>query len=59
MGGGHNICICHTCKRTFYSLGIARHRKAHYERGEDCKITYSTGDTYRHKGKPASSAKGE
>lgn len=49
MAGGHNCCICHTCGRTFYSLGIARHRKAHRDRGEGCKITYSTGVTKTYK----------
>lgn len=39
---------CHTCKKTFHYLGISRHRAAHRERGEDCTITYSGGDTYVH-----------
>lgn len=46
-------CRCHNCKRRFDSLGIARHRKAHLDRGESVKITYSTGKTYRHEPKAA------
>jgi len=41
-------CYCHTCKRYFHWLGITRHRAAHRERKEDCKITYTNGDTYLH-----------
>lgn len=37
-------CYCHTCKKYFHWLGIARHRAAHKERFEDCKITYTHGD---------------
>ena len=39
-------CYCHTCKKPFHYLGIARHRVAHKERGEDCLITYTHGDTH-------------
>lgn len=35
-------CYCHTCGRSFHSLGIARHR----DRRETCMITFSDGDTY-------------
>jgi len=41
-------CFCWTCRKDFHYLGIARHRKAHKERGEYCKITYTHGDTYIH-----------
>ena len=37
---------CHTCKRWFHHMGIARHRLAHRDRREDCKVTYTNGDTY-------------
>ncbi|MBU2025409.1 MAG: hypothetical protein ABIC19_00720 [Patescibacteria group bacterium] len=39
-------CYCHTCKKSFHSLGIARHRAAHRDKKEYCKITFSAGDTY-------------
>ena len=39
-------CYCYTCKKRFHYLGIARHRTAHKERKEDCKISYTNGDTY-------------
>jgi len=45
MGGE---CWCHTCHKGFKSLGIARHRAMHRDKGEKCKITYSSGDTYTH-----------
>lgn len=41
-------CYCHTCRKCFSSLGIARHRSGHLDRLEECLITYSNGDTYRH-----------
>ena len=41
-------CYCHTCHRTFHSLGIARHRAMHRDRREDCEIEYSDGTTYKH-----------
>ena len=37
---------CHTCKREFHYLGITRHRAMHRDRKEDCKITFTNGDTY-------------
>lgn len=40
------LCHCHTCKRDFQALGIARHRAMHRDKKQDCKITYSNGDTY-------------
>jgi hypothetical protein len=57
IGIGHNnppktkrrkggLCYCHTCDRDIHSLGIMGHRAAHRRRGENCKITFSTGDTY-------------
>jgi len=42
-------CYCYTCKKRFHYLGIARHRTAHKERKEDCKISYTNGDTYFHR----------
>jgi hypothetical protein len=39
-------CYCHTCKKEFHYLGIARHRAKHRDNKEDCKITFSHGDTY-------------
>jgi len=44
-------CFCHTCGKYFSYLGIARHRTAHLERGEACKITYTYGDTYTYEPK--------
>lgn len=41
-------CYCHTCKRAFHYLGITRHRAAHRDRSERCKITYTNGETYIH-----------
>ncbi len=38
-------CYCHTCGKWFHYLGINRHRAAHRDRGEVCKITYSRGNT--------------
>lgn len=42
-------CYCHKCKKSFHSLGIARHRSMHRDRKEDCKITYSDFKTKEHK----------
>lgn len=42
-------CYCHTCKKSYHYLGIARHRAMHRDRREDCEITYTYGDTYIHK----------
>ena len=39
-------CYCHTCDKYFHYLGIARHRTMHKEKNEDCKITFTHGDTY-------------
>jgi len=39
-------CYCHTCKKAFHYLGIARHRVRHKERKENCEITFTYGDTY-------------
>lgn len=38
-------CYCHTCEKEYHYLGIAKHRAAHRERKEDCKITFTHGDT--------------
>ncbi len=37
---------CHTCERWFHYLGITRHRAMHRDRKEDCKITFTNGDTH-------------
>jgi len=42
-------CYCHTCEKPFHYLGITRHRAMHKDRREDCKITYTDGDTYLHR----------
>ncbi len=42
-------CYCHTCGIYYHYLGIARHRTMHKEKKENCKITYTHGDTYEHK----------
>ncbi|MGV4331525.1 hypothetical protein [Ornithobacterium rhinotracheale] len=39
-------CYCHTCKKWFHFMGIAKHRAAHKNKGESCKITFTNGDTY-------------
>ena len=39
-------CHCHTCRKDFHFLGIARHRAMHRDKKENCKITYTHGDTY-------------
>ena len=55
-------CYCHTCKRRFHRLGIARHRAMHRHRREDCEITYAHGDVCIHEFskrlKPTTSEKG-
>lgn len=40
---------CHTCALELHYLGVASHRAAHRRREEDCEITYTNGDTFRHK----------
>jgi len=40
-------CYCHTCNKYFHYLGIARHRAKHRDKKEDCKITFTNGETYR------------
>lgn len=39
-------CYCHTCQKKYHWLGINRHRAMHRDKCEDCKITYTYGDTY-------------
>ena len=41
-------CYCHTCEKAFHYLGITRHRATHRDKKENCKITYTNGDTYEH-----------
>ena len=43
------LCHCHTCNKDYLSLGITRHRAMHRDKREDCKITYTHGDTLVHK----------
>lgn len=47
-------CYCHTCRRHFNYLGIARHRKSHLDAGQEARITYTGGETKVHwpKGSP-------
>ena len=42
-------CYCHTCKKWFHYLGITRHRAGHRDRKEDCKITFTYGNTESYK----------
>ncbi len=42
-------CYCQTCDKDFNYLGIASHRASHRRRGEDCIITYTNGETYKHR----------
>ena len=46
---GAKNCYCHTCNKYFHYLGIARHRAKHRDKKEDCKITYTYGDTFLYK----------
>jgi hypothetical protein len=39
-------CYCHTCQKAFHYLGISRHTAMHRDKHEDCRVTYSKGDTY-------------
>jgi len=41
-------CYCHTCSKRFHSLGIMRHRAMHRDRKEDCKITFTHGNTVKY-----------
>lgn len=41
-------CYCHTCDKWFHCLGIARHRAMHRDKREDCRITFTNGDTFRY-----------
>ncbi len=41
-------CYCHTCQREFNHMGIAKHRATHRNKKENCRITYSNGDTWTH-----------
>jgi len=43
------ICVCNTCKKVIFSLGISRHRAMHRDKKQDCEIIYSDGKTYIHK----------
>lgn len=38
-------CYCHTCQREFHYLGINMHRAMHRRKKQDCKITYTYGNT--------------
>lgn len=38
-------CFCHTCQNKYHYMGISRHRKAHKDRSENCKITFTDGRT--------------
>ena len=41
-------CTCHTCVKDFHHQGIATHRAMHRDKKENCKITYTNGETYVH-----------
>jgi len=36
-------CYCYACEKHFHPLGIARHRAAHRDKKENCKIMFSDG----------------
>lgn len=38
-------CFCHTCGKAYHYLGINQHRAAHRRKSEDCRITYTHGNT--------------
>lgn len=38
-------CYCHTCKKDYHHLGIMNHRAMHRRKKEDCKITFTYGNT--------------
>ena len=40
-------CYCHTCKKSFHYLGIARHRAKHRDKKENCEISFTNGNTYK------------
>ncbi len=42
-------CYCHTCQKEFHHLGIMNHRKAHRVRKEDCRISFTHGETFAYK----------
>lgn len=41
-------CYCHTCKKDFHYLGIARHRAMHRDKKEDCVISFTNDKKYRY-----------
>lgn len=53
------MCYCHNCEKPFHVLGIMRHRAMHRTRKEDCKITYTKGDTWVHEFADKKGAKNE
>lgn len=36
-------CYCHTCRKWFNYLGIARHRAMHRDKKENCRIEFTDG----------------
>ena len=42
-------CYCFTCHKDYHYLGIARHRRMHADRKEDCTIQYTDGKIYGHR----------
>lgn len=34
-------CYCYTCGRHYHAMGIARHRAAHRDKKERCKIRFT------------------
>lgn len=39
-------CYCHTCNKAFHRLGIMSHRAMHRRKKENCKITFTYGNTH-------------
>jgi len=42
-------CHCHTCGKDFHYLGINRHTAMHRDKKQDCKVTYTYGNTKNYK----------
>lgn len=38
-------CYCHACNKEFHHLGISSHRAMHRNKKENCRITFSHGNT--------------
>jgi hypothetical protein len=42
-------CHCYTCDKDIHHLGIMSHRAMHRRRNENCKIQFSSGETFTYK----------